>query len=366
MLICLGISLTYHEDDVFSFIISILVTQMAAYILRYMGRHANNNMSRKDSFLVVTLTWAVYFMLSANIIGTEKPILSRTAVSSLLFAVAVLCRPTLVLYCITAGAFMLLAVPRAAGAVKKGKKPEDSSRKFRYILCALLPMVCIGAVQMWYNYDRFGSVFEFGIQYSLTINDFTKTQFHSRLSLVPIYNYMFNPPVFSMTYPNISTEFQFLNAGGFFYADLPSTRNTSGLFFIALPMFAYLLSFKAMRQLRGRKKKLLTAFYVGVPCLLIPFGIIASVWESGYAVRYMVDFAWQSLLGAFAIMFFLYGRLTDKTKKELVFGFMWFAAMWALLVGGVQAFNQAFRFDAYDLSYPEMAYDVQRIFAFWN
>ena len=60
MLICLGISLTYHEDDVFSFIISILVTQMAAYILRYMGRHANNNMSRKDSFLVVTLTWAVY------------------------------------------------------------------------------------------------------------------------------------------------------------------------------------------------------------------------------------------------------------------------------------------------------------------
>ena len=60
MLICLGISLTYHEDDVFSFIISILVTQLAAYILRYMGRHANNNMSRKDSFLVVTLTWAVY------------------------------------------------------------------------------------------------------------------------------------------------------------------------------------------------------------------------------------------------------------------------------------------------------------------
>ena len=132
---------------------------------------------------------------------------------------------------------MLLAVPRAAGAVKKGKKPEDSSRKFRYILCALLPMICIGAVQMWYNYDRF-SVFEFGIQYSLTINDFTRTQFHSRLSLVPIYNYMFNPPVFSMEYPNISTDFQFLNAGGFFYADLPSTRNTSGLFFLALPMFA--------------------------------------------------------------------------------------------------------------------------------
>ena len=60
MLICLVISLSYQEDDVFSFIISILVTQMGAYILRYLGRDANNNMSRKDSFLVVTLTWAVY------------------------------------------------------------------------------------------------------------------------------------------------------------------------------------------------------------------------------------------------------------------------------------------------------------------
>ncbi|MCR4640101.1 hypothetical protein [Ruminococcus sp.] len=342
----------------------LIILQVVSGIWFSIGRPDFYEIAMSAGF--AALTWAVYFMLSADIIGTGKPVLSRTAVSSLLFAIAVLCRPTLVLYCITAGAFMFLAVPRAAGAVKNGKKPEDGSRKLRYILCAILPMVCIGAIQMWYNYDRFGSVFEFGIQYSLTINDFTKTQFHSRLSLVPIYNYMFNPPTFSMTYPNISTEFQFLNAGGFFYADLPSTRNTSGLFFLALPMFVYLLSFKALRQLRGRKKKLLMAFYVGVPCLLIPFGIIASVWESGYAVRYMVDFSWQSLLGALAIMFFLYERLTDKTKKKLVFGFMWFSAMWALIVGGVQAFNQAFRFDVFDLSYPEMAYDVQRIFAFWN
>lgn len=345
-------------------IAGLIIIQVVSGIWFSIGRPMFYEIAMSAGF--ATLTWAVYFMLSADIIGTGKPILSRTAVSSLLFAIAVLCRPTLVLYCITAGAFMLLAAPRAAGANKKGKKPEDGSRKFRYLLCALLPMICIGCVQMWYNYDRFGSPFEFGIQYSLTINDFTKTQFHSRLSLVPIYNYMFNPPVFSMTYPNISTEFQFLNAGGFFYADLASTRNTSGLFFLALPMFAYLLSFKALKQLRGRKKKLLAAIYIGVPCLLIPFGIIASVWESGYAVRYMVDFAWQSLLGAFAIMLFLYERLTDKTKKKLVFGFMWFAAMWALIVGGVQAFNQAFRFDVFDLSYPEMAYDVQRIFAFWN
>ena len=309
-----------------------------------------------------SLTWAVYFMLSADILGNEKPKLSRTAISSLLFAIAVLCRPTLVLYCITAALFMIMALPK----VKSSDKKFSSNGSFRYLLCALLPMACIGIVQMWYNYNRFGNPFEFGIQYSLTINDFTKTQFHSRLSLIPVYNYFFNPPVFSMKYPIVSTEFQSMNAGGFFYFDYPSTANTSGLFFLALPMFAYLLSLRALSKLKGRRKKLATSIYVAVPCLFIPFGIVASVWESGYAVRYMSDFAWQSLLGAFAILFFLCNKTKDATKKKLINGFMCFAVIWALIVGGVQEFNQAFRYDTYDRSFPEMAYEVQRMFAFWT
>ncbi|WP_295069402.1 hypothetical protein [Ruminococcus sp.] len=313
-----------------------------------------------------TLTWAVYFMFSANIIGTEKPILSRTAISSLLFAIAVLCRPTLVLYCITAALFMMLALPRVSASGKKGESKLFTASGVRYLLCAIVPMACIGLTQMWYNYDRFGSPFEFGIQYSLTINDFTKTQFHSRLSWTALYNYFLNPPAFKTYYPIIGTEFQFMNAGGYFYADLNSTANTSGLFFLALPMFAYLLSGKALKKVRGgRKQKILHAAYIAIPCLFIPFGIVASVWESGYAVRYMVDFAWQSLLGAYTIIFFIYSRLDDPTKKKLISAFMWFSVMWGLIVGGVQEFNQAFRFDIYNREFPEMAYEVQRMFAFW-
>lgn len=60
MILCLGIAIWYNEDDIFSFLISILVTQMFAYILKYMGHNAENTMSRKDSFLVVTLTWSIF------------------------------------------------------------------------------------------------------------------------------------------------------------------------------------------------------------------------------------------------------------------------------------------------------------------
>ena len=39
--------------------------------------------------------------------------------------------------------------------------------------------------------------------------------------------------------------------------------------------------------------------YIGLPCVLMPIIIIASVWESGYAVRYMLDFSREAALGTF-------------------------------------------------------------------
>lgn len=65
MILCLGVALYYQEDDIPPFIISILLTQLACYILRYMGREANNSMSRRDSFLVVTLTWVVFSLFGS-------------------------------------------------------------------------------------------------------------------------------------------------------------------------------------------------------------------------------------------------------------------------------------------------------------
>ncbi|MBR1823442.1 MAG: hypothetical protein IJ779_04325 [Ruminococcus sp.] len=316
------------------------------------------------------MTWAVYFFFSANIISGGKISLPRTAISSLLFAVAVLSRPTLVLYCICAAVFMVLALPRAAGIKRRneGKKKQKllNSAGVRYLLCAIVPMACLGLCQMWYNYDRFGSPFEFGIQYSLTINDFTKAQFHPRLSLIALYNYLFNPPVFSASYPFVSTNFQFLDTNGFFYEDRISTLNSSGLFFLALPMFAFFISGRALKHMPDRKKRLTAMAYVGIPCILIPVGIIASVWESGYAVRYMVDFSWQSLLGAYAVIFYIYSKITDKTKRKLVRSFMCVSLLWALIVSGTQCMNQATRYGTENMDNPNIVYETEQLYAFWK
>lgn len=65
MLVCLVMALLYGEDDVLSFSISILLAQLAAYILRFKGRNAVNVMSRRDSFMVVTMAWIVYSLFGA-------------------------------------------------------------------------------------------------------------------------------------------------------------------------------------------------------------------------------------------------------------------------------------------------------------
>ena len=46
--------------------------------------------------------------------------------------------------------------------------------------------------------------------------------------------------------------------------------------------------------------------------------IIASVWESGYGIRYKTDFAWQFLIGAFTIIFIIYQNCENENIKKVM------------------------------------------------
>lgn len=331
-------------------VVCLILLQSACGIWHSLGRMDFYEIATAAGFAF--LTWGVYFLLSANIIGKGDISLIKTAASSLLIAIAVLCRPTLALYCICAGFFFLLAFPRR--------------KKLSYLLSALLPMVLLGLGQMWYNYARFGNPFEFGIQYSLTINNFTATEFHWQIAMIPLYNYLINAPVFTTTYPFIHTSVQQMDIGSFFYFDTPMTYSTSGIFWTALPMFAYFLSGRAMRKLPDRKSRISAFTYIGIPCVIIPLVIIALIWESGYATRYIADFGWEMIIGAYAILFFLSTHATQDIVKKQVKIFLCFSMFWALLINGVQIYGQMFRFYDYHYEYPEMAYDLECIFQFWK
>lgn len=324
-----------------------------------LGRTLFYEISISSGFAFVAV--GAYCLFSSNVLGKGKISLVRTALASLFFGIAVLCRPTLAVYAICLCLYFLFAIPRAGKVLTEGSvNGVNRVRQIGYIICAVLPIMALGIVQMWYNTARFGSPFDFGIQYSLTINDFTHTQYQTHFVLIGLLNYLFAAPAFSADYPFITTPFSKMGVNGYYFSD---NGNTSGILFLALPVLAYFLySRSALRRLPDRKSRWKSALFVGLPCVIMPLVIICSVWESGYAIRYTADFSWEIIMGAYAILFFLYQKSQNETKKDYLRKFMAFSMIAAILVNGIQIFN--FTFPADD--YPTLCSHLEQLIAFWK
>lgn len=65
MLISLGVALCYMDGDLLALAVTIGIVVASAVGLRYMGRHADNTMGRRDAYLLVTLTWLVFSFYGA-------------------------------------------------------------------------------------------------------------------------------------------------------------------------------------------------------------------------------------------------------------------------------------------------------------
>ena len=60
MLACFAMAIGFGEDDEMPFAISIVLTLLTGIVLRYLGRHSDNTMSRRDAYLVVSLSWVIF------------------------------------------------------------------------------------------------------------------------------------------------------------------------------------------------------------------------------------------------------------------------------------------------------------------
>lgn len=57
---CVAVSAYYGEADLLSFLVSTILTISAGFVFKYLGRDAGNNLSRRDSYFLVTTTWVVF------------------------------------------------------------------------------------------------------------------------------------------------------------------------------------------------------------------------------------------------------------------------------------------------------------------
>ena len=307
-------------------------------------------------------TAGFFFLLRSGVLGQEHPVRPGwVALSTVCLSLAVLSRPTLALYCIAALFFLwygLCKYRAQAGATYPGDRKKRRAATAVYLLAALGAFVVIGGVQMWYNYARFGSVLDFGIQYSLTINDFTRSQYHTGFVMIGIFNFLFAFPSVRPEFPYVFPSFSTLGVNGYYYI---ANTNAAGVFFRALPSLGLFAAVPAWRALTRRERR--AALCLALPvCLLVPLGILISIWESGYSVRYATDFYWPVILGGTAVLFLLYVRRAQEQTRRLTQAFFLASAVVALVC------NFGLIYEYLDLSgYLESrALAFERLFDFWK
>ena len=71
MLLCGIISVCYGEDDMLPFLVSFVVTAIGSFLFMRYGRGADDYLTRRDSYLVVTASWLVF-----SLAGTMPYLLS--------------------------------------------------------------------------------------------------------------------------------------------------------------------------------------------------------------------------------------------------------------------------------------------------
>ena len=100
---------------------------------------------------------------------------------------------------------------RSATKENGGSLVKESAK---YLACALTCYAVIGGIQMAYNFMRFGNPLDFGIQYSLTINDFTRAEYHTDFAMIGFWNFLFAFPTVRPDFPFVFCNFSSLDVNG--------------------------------------------------------------------------------------------------------------------------------------------------------
>jgi hypothetical protein len=202
--------------------------------------------------------------------------LVQLALASLAFALAVGCRPDLVLN--------LPVVAVAAWLVaRRGRDKVPLPRAFlRGALAAIAPALIVGALLAAYNYERFGKFSEFGVSYS--VNYFIggdKPMFSASYLWPNLHWYYLTPPSLSPFFPYVFPEQAYFGPAAYRGGETISGQ------FVVTAMGAFVVA----AALGSRRRLSLGPLwaYVGLLAWMFAAVFLAVSWIGFRGNRYLVD-----------------------------------------------------------------------------
>ncbi len=232
--------------------------------------------------------WGLYLWMHGR--SSNRPI-GWYLCGSLCMALVLGCRPQLM-------AFSLLAFPLfwRKFIIERHIATKRGACEFA---CLIAPYVIVAAGVMWYNAARFGSPFDFGANYNLTVNDMTKRGMNVGRIAPALFAYFLQTPSTTGVFP-------FLQAVPFETTYLGQTIKevTFGGIFACLPVLWVLPFARSILQLRVKQRS--THTVMGVVVVLLVSGLIVAVLDAemaGILQRYYADFSFMFLAAAVLLVF---------------------------------------------------------------
>lgn len=264
----------------------------------------------------------------------------------LFLALAVGCRPTMVLY-----SFLLIP------CLWRNFRRKPFKENILPLLILAVPYVCVAAVLMWYNYARFGSVFDFGQNYQLTMTDMAKNSYAPATLPWCLWLGMFQPLSISARFPFVVSGSSVVDYAGYFYNSgdvVPMFGAVPLLYVMFVPTV-----WKRWRERTGRFAAVMLGTVLGVGWLMAVLVFVSA----GVQIRYTAE-AIPLLTFAVILLGCNYIRMQDwKIKENLITGVFvltLFSLLAAFLIGIVGEQNWIYT------NHPEFYYTVERAFCFWK
>lgn len=212
-----------------------------------------------------------------------RPHRSRMAVGSLLIALTLGCRPTMILS-------FLLAFPIFWEEIRGKKFFWPGKDSLLNTAAVILPFIPVGLLQMRFNSARFGSPFDFGADYNLTVTDLTQKTVSIAKNIPALFQELAQPLHIQPQFPfitgiEVTTDYQ-----GYMFID----KMIGGFFALnSLALFCFWI-FRLRKKMAARKTFGLAACCFAIAVLLIELDIQVG----GISQRYMIDYGWLLMLTA--------------------------------------------------------------------
>lgn len=305
---------------------------------------------RKPDLYAMPITMALmfamaglYFWISAYECKTKVMQGVRLFVGSLCMALVAGCRPQFLVS-------SFLAVPLFWNNVFK-ERTLLSKKSWAHTLVFVLPYVVVAVAVMWYNYARFGSVFDFGANYNLTTNDMTRRGFNIGRMPLGFFTYFLQLPVVYAKFPFVAAT----NLSNSYMGVTVAEAMFGGI--LATQPILWLVAFTGKLKKELSKKGL----WCFVICSMV-FSVVVAMADTqmaGILARYYMDYSYLMLIPAIIVAFTLLEKCDNHGLAFVV----------TVLAAVCLCYDTALNFVSMDFSHessnPNFYYAITSAITFW-